>query len=471
MTQKGTPTRANSVRQTEKSEQPAEKTGVEQLNPEALQSLQRAVGNQAMNRLLRREKKGAVLQTKPAAGTENDPHAYMGPGRYHAGADSGQRLGALELTHSAGQQQVARAPLQTVQPRLVKTISVINRAVVQRVPANLAAPTTDLTHPALTGLGITKLGPYKFYPMTGKFKYEPPDEGLGVKRFLVRLLEDKTAGPHYQPEGAGIQMGANPKWTNPANQAEIAIHPADPQERIDEATDLYNTTSFKQGQQTNVVGKVLDALKSHDDGKTPRSFHNINQEDQFGAAANAHIRARHVLGGEMRDEEDVAIRAAFGLVGGMNGKKAMYSKTASAFRTVADANQEIGMSIRDELFTDWKKYREELVINGIVNLKVARHGGQIVAYQSTTGKKYADAEKPAYLPNGGPGHKPLYYPDQRWDGWAATSNLTDPEKLAARGAPLTQEVSASMTQVQVRILSSADPAHGGWFVHSAYPIF
>lgn len=366
-------------------------------------------------------------------------------------------------------------------------------------------PTKDLKHPAVVNIGIAKLGPYEFHPMQGTFVYHAPKApaatGKSVGEFLQTLSNDKKGMPLYEPEDRKFAKAAGYLWTNPALKTNkgmpIKIHfypggvtPARPAERAIKATQAYLTekVGFKAGAKVDqrVPGKIYDALASVNAGKVPRQFVSIVNEDALGAAGNAHNQARHVLGGvDMPDLDAVAVRAAFGLIGGLGGHGAMYSPTSSAFKTVADADIDVGNAINNHLAPQWKKYRIKILIDGGVTLKVPRVGGQIVAF-SSVGGKWAKKDVPTYLDPMSPGQKPLFYPDGRYDAWARPplwkrlmhylplvggggGGLDAKQYNALKAQPLTQDASAGLPNVNVRIVSSDAPNTKGWFINSAYP--
>jgi hypothetical protein len=499
--------------------------------------LQRTIGNKAIQRILARRiphsplhgptphpgqasanEAGlqAQLQRQPLAVEDDLPlkplaapipdsaRALIGP--QHGTSASTVRVmprhvaSAEQAQQPDGRAQPRAAGAQPQPVRVVPTTTRVNRAVIQRF--NLAAdnpyePTTDLGHPALVNIGLAKIGPYKFYPMKGTFEYQPPDiAAVGVEQFLKLLVNHKVNKAWYGPELIAA-VGGDYKWLSPAGSMfagkTIKFHPggiaqADPAARAAKAALLYATE--KSGKY--VPGKILDGLKSHNKGNTPRAFVNVAQEDAFGAAEKAHTASRHVLGGvDAPDADAVAARAAFGMLGGIVGGavKGMYTPDASAFKTAGDANIDVGNAIAGELTKNWNKHRLDILTKGGVDLQVPRAGGQIVGYQSAKGAAWPIAERPTYLDPAAKGQKPLFYPDPRWDTWAAGPGGVrgafawagafvwgGPPFSAAMSAklkatPLTKDTSAKLVNVHVRILASEDPNHQGWFIHSAYPIF
>lgn len=400
----------------------------------------------------------------------------------------------------AGRTLVQPDGVQTQPAQGVRTVARLNGAVIQRF--NLAAdnpyePTSDLGHPALANIALPKMGPYKFYPMKGAFEYQPPDINVaGVEKFLKRLVNHQVNKAWYEPEKIAAVAGGF-QWVSPPGSLfagkKITFHPggvvpANPATRAAKAALLYSTQ--KSG--NLVPGKVLDGLKAHNKGNSPRPFVSIVQEDLFGAAEHAHTGSRHVLGGaEAPDADAVAARAAFGMLGGLvkGAVKGAYTPVASAFKTVADANTDVGNAIKVDLTNNWNKCRIDILTKGGVDLQVPRAGGNIVAYKSTAGGAWGLGEKPTYLDPASKGQKPLFYPDPRWDTWAAGPGglrgalawvgallLGGPPFSAAQSAalkatPLTEDVAVKLNNVNVRILASEDPNHQGWFIHSAYPIY
>ncbi len=343
-------------------------------------------------------------------------------------------------------------------------------------------PTTDVAHPAVLNLALNNLGPYTFNPMYGTFNYRvtaPGGPGKAVGEFLQQLLKDRDPAVEYDPEKMAAKPGVY-NWKNPITNANFAFHPGGVQpavkaKRVAKAKKAYlkTTVAYPAGKKPEhrAPGKVLDAMKSHGGGNAPRPFVSIAQEDALGAPAS-HNQSRHVVGGaDMPDETAVAVRAAFGLIGGLGGKGAMYSSTASAFQTVADANMDIGNAINTELTNNWKQYRVKLITQGGVTLKVPRAGGQIVAFKSTKGAKWGAAERPKYLDGASAGLKPLFDPDPRYDAWALGPGAAaiGANYAALKTQPLTKDVAGTLVKVNVRIVSSTNPNAKGWVINSAYP--
>lgn len=475
-----------------------------------LLALQRTVGNRQVQRLLGDQGQRQTIQTKsqpasvaplvqrpamPADEKSQVMTVRVATGNQAAHLNRDRRA-------AASGQNIYKSSESKPQPvQVIRTVSRLNRAMIQRFdPAvdDPYVPTADRQHPALANIGLKGMGPYKFYPMQGVFKYQPPPIAGGADKFLGLLLKHKTAGAQYEPEKIA-PVGGGYQWQVPVGGInagkKITFHakgimPANPVDRVNEATNLY--LNEKVG--NVVVGKVLDAMKAHNHGKTPRPFVSVVTEDAYGAAEHAHTTSRHVIGGaEAPDEDAVAARAAFGMLGGLVGGavKGAYTITASAFKTVADANMDVGNAIAGELTKNWNNHRMDIITKGGIDLQVARAGGQIIAYETTNaGGKWPDVEKPTYLVPGSKGQKPLYYPDPRWDKWAAgpggwirgplawvgAAVWGGPPFSAAqtnklKGQPLTIDVSAKLKNVNVRILASDTPAYHGWFIHSAYPIY
>jgi hypothetical protein len=481
------------------------------LGPFDIRALQRSFGNTAVRRILSPHTRQSPLQTPAepllASGGETAPQL---PQRRPLTADElPLRPLAAEIPASAralmghsGYANAGTVPVQTLPAQNVRTVTRLNRAVIQRF--NLAIddpykPTSDLGHPALANLPapLVKMGPYKFYPMKGTFEYQPPDINVdGVEKFLKRLVNHQVNKAWYEPEKIAAVAGGF-QWVSPPGSLfdgkKITFHgggikPADPAARAAKAALLYSTQ--KSG--NLVPGKVLDGLRLHNKGNSPRPFVSIVQEDLFGAAEHAHTGSRHVLGGaEAPDADAVAARAAFGMLGGLvkGAVKGAYTPVASAFKTIADANTDVGNAINVDLTNNWNKYRIDILTKGGVDLQVPRAGGNIVAYKSTAGGAWALGEKPTYLDPASKGQKPLFYPDPRWDAWAAGPGglrgaiawagaflwggppFSAAQSAALKAKPLTEDVAAKLNNVNVRILASEDPNHQGWFIHSAYPIY
>lgn len=445
-----------------------------QLPPGGLVGLQREIGNHAVAQLIQTWRTADARKEPSPSSTVSATETALAQPAAIGGRNPGSSTVASAATAARS------AQLTPPKVRVIPAATLVQRALIQRIPANVYEPTQDTTHPALEKLGIKDVGPYQFRPMQGIFDYKPPakpNAGPAVVKFLSALVEQKNPAKDYEPENAAIATPNAFNWMNPASGKQITFHPAGVQAaikavRLQKATDLYDTTKVQMGPQERVVGKVLDAVKSYKAGATPRAFGNIAQEDVFGAADKAHIAGRHVLGGaDMPDRHAVAIRAAFGKIGGVgNLHDAVYTPLSSVFASTNDANTAVGAVIQNELVPNWKKHRVTLLSQGILELTAPNPGVQIAAYESTTGGPFNFANQmPASLGGAYTGRRPLFVPDAAWSAWATAQKISPAGINNLEKNPLTQDAAAKLPNVHVRLLSSQDPAHGGWFVHSAYP--
>ncbi len=310
------------------------------------------------------------------------------------------------------------------------------------LPNDKKGPTTDPAHPHLKEMGVTNLGPYKYFPMKGEFQYTPPAD-------LNDLWADTEATKSYQPEAPAVP------------QAEAKA--ADKTARIAKAKQKF--------------GPGIEAILAHDDGKTARPFQTVQDEDTRGAAQDAHNVQRHCLSAasDMKSKQDVALRAAFGMIGGV--VKGVYTPVASAFESTAAANTAIAGPLNAQMTTNWLNWRVQLAAGkNPFSPVLGAGGGGAVIYKSVSGGQLPVAEVPKYL-GLDPAHKgisPLWAGDVRWQQWWDTN---PPERKAfekdnglnAKPAPLTTDGSAAATGVSMRVLADPTLTNGGWILHAAWP--
>jgi hypothetical protein len=310
------------------------------------------------------------------------------------------------------------------------------------LPSDKKGPTADPTHPHLKEMGVTNLGPYRYFPARGEFQYSPPSD-------LKDLWADTEATKSYEPE------------TPAAPQAQARA--ADKTARIAKAKAKF--------------GPGIDAILAHDDGKTARPFKSVADEDARGAAQDAHNIQRHCLSAasEMKSKQDVALRAGFGMIGGV--VKGVYTPVASAFETPATANAAIAGSLNPQLTTNWLDWRLQLAAGkNPFSPVLGAGGGGAVVFRSVGGAQLPAAEVPKYL-GLDPAHKgisPLWDGDARWQQWWDTNpqERKDFEKAngpAAKPPALTTDSSAGATGISMRVLADPAPTNGGWILHAAWP--
>ena len=311
------------------------------------------------------------------------------------------------------------------------------------LPADAKKPTTDPNHPHLKEMGITNLGPYKYFPAKGEFQYSPPSD-------LQALWSDTEATKSYDPEAPAA----------PQAQAK----PADKAARIAKAKQKF--------------GPGLDAILTHDDGKTPRPFQTVQDEDARGAGQDAHNVQRHCLSGasDMKSKQDVALRAAFGMIGGV--VRGVYTPVASAFDSPDAANAAIAGPLNTQMKGQWLDWRLQLAAgkNPFSPVTGAGGGGAVI-YKSASGAQLPVTDVPIYL-GLDPSHKgvsPLWAGDARWQKWwdGNPPERKDYEKKNGPNAippPLTTDASAGATGISMRVLADPTPTNGGWILHAAWPI-
>ena len=254
------------------------------------------MGNSAVRQLMKSTRSGPLVQTQLKEAAEPNEAVRLMPA-----------YGPIQrATRAQGAGQV-------------EVVTLSSPPVIQRwndLADDPIAITADKDHPALKhangGASLASLRPYKFDPVNGTFAYQAPSPNIGVENFMKRLLADKTAAPYngagYPAEALAPVPGVY-KWQSPKPAPDnklIDFHPGglqppDPNIRIAAATNLYDTQSVTLKPNTWMPGPVLDGLKSENAGKSPpglgkpRAFVSIADEDNWGAAQNAHNQERHVL--------------------------------------------------------------------------------------------------------------------------------------------------------------------------------
>ena len=309
------------------------------------------------------------------------------------------------------------------------------------LPGPQKAPTIDTNHPHLVELGIKDLGPYRYLPMQGTFEYKLPAA-------LADVWKDALATTDYVPEKP------------PKPQA--GVTPADQAARIVKA---------KQ----KIPG--IDAILAVNGGATPRTFTGVQQEDTIGTADDAHNVQRHCISGasDMKSRDDVALRAAFGMIGGT--VQGAYNTTASAFGSVADANASVGPPLNAHMTSQWSTLKFNLAAGkGPGSVPLAGGAQGAVIFRSADGAQLPEIEVPKYL-GLKPGHegvRPLYAGDARWQTWW-NGNPPERKKWEAKHGvgnvppPLTTDASASATGISARVIATQASGSGGWVLHASWP--
>ncbi|HEX6838101.1 MAG TPA: hypothetical protein VF334_16095, partial [Polyangia bacterium] len=290
-------------------------------------------------------------------------------------------------------------------------------------------------------LGITNLGPYRYFPMQGTFEYKLPSA-------LTDVWNDALAATDYQPE-------------KPA-KPQAGVTPADKAARIAKA---------KQ----KIPG--IDEILTVNGGATPRAFTSVQQEDTLGTAKNAHNVQRHCISGasDMKSRDDVALRAAFGMIGG--AVQGAYNTTASAFGSVADANASLAPPLNAHMTAQWSTLKFKLAAGqGPGDTVLAGGVAGAVIFRSADNAQLPEAEVPKYLATKPihQGVRPLYAGDARWQTWW---NGNPPERTAWEAKhgkgnvppPLTVDASASANGISARIIAATEAGTGGWVLHASWP--
>jgi hypothetical protein len=375
---------------------------------------------------------GAPGDAKAGGGAHDDAKAAAGPGDAKAGgADDAGGAKAFRKPLSIN----ASAPRLKIFGKWTEFKDLAN---------NQKGPTTDLTHPHLVELGITNLGPYKYMPLKGEFQYTAPTD-------LSVAWTHADAAVGFQPE-------APPK-------PQLEAKPAEKAARVAAAKAKF--------------GPGMAEILAHDGGNTPRPFTGVVDEDTRGAAAGAHNVQRHCLSGasDMKTPQDVALRAAFGMIGGVVA--GVYTPTASAFASVGAANGTIAPALNGALTTNWMSWRALLAAgkNPAQGGVPGAAGGGSVIFKSVGGTQLPVVEVPKYL-GLDPSHKgvsPLWAGDARWQHWwdGNPQERKDYEKahgVNAKPPALTTDASAGAAGISMRVLPDVSPGNGGWILHAAWPV-
>ncbi|MCU1277441.1 MAG: hypothetical protein JWM53_987 [bacterium] len=361
----------------------------------------------------------------------------------HGGAPK-QKPGAIAAKLDGGGRKVLRSVAPRISAQLPSAGARIFRKWIEfkDLSAKEKGPTADPSHPHLKEMGIKALGPYKYFPAKGEFQYTPPTD-------LKDLWTDTEDGKSYEPEA-----------------------PAAPQAQAKAADKKARQAKAKQK-----FGPGLDAILAHDNGKTPRPFTSVVDEDTRGAGLDAHNVQRHCVSGasEMKSKQDVALRAGFGMIGG--AVKGVYTSTASAFESVTAANTAIAAPLNKQMAGSWTDWRTQLAAgkNAFSPVIGAGCSGAIV-FKSVSGAPLNVDQVPKYL-GLDPSHKgigPLWAGDARWQQWWDTNpqERKDYEKAngpKAKPPAITSDASSTATGVSMRVLAEPTLTNGGWILHSAYP--
>jgi hypothetical protein len=229
------------------------------------------------------------------------------------------------------------------------------------------------------------------------------------------------------------------------------------------------------GTQRADVKPRADAMLRFNQARAPRPLAALRVEENRGLPTDpAHAVARHVMGygPGIRNERDLAWRAAFGQVPGD-----MHAPTggdpASAFRSEASANS-TAQQLHAELTRDWvSQHRNTLANNRQVTLRTRVDGRRVLAFRGRP-----PPTPPAYLrhrmrvfwaahPGAWTGNRALFAGDENsaegraWIARGNTFNTAD---------PLTDPVPMAGKTAVMYVKATATPrAAGGWFIKSMFP--
>ncbi len=325
-------------------------------------------------------------------------------------------------------------------------------------------PTRDLTHEHLAELGVKDLGPYVYLPAKKEFKLEP----LVTTHVEYERLALDTTDIALESLTFAVDTGAKV----PLKQA-----------RIDAAVKLCGPFRAAIKLAKDQRDARVASIDKHDSGNTPRAFSSVVDEDSMGSAKGAHIVARHVIssGSDMKSSTEVALRAAFNMLGGV--VSGMPAPVSTAFSGVSEANSLIKGAIDGKFATNWATghdYKAQLIAAQSLAPAVVGDapGSGVVAYKTTNsgGSPLPLADVPIYLglDSKHKGVRPLWKGDSRWTSWWSTTpkERTDWENVHGTSTlpdPLTTDIVGSLQGLNVRIVGCDDPAAHGWVVHSAYP--
>jgi hypothetical protein len=182
--------------------------------------------------------------------------------------------------------------------------------------------------------------------------------------------------------------------------------------------------------------EIVQRIFAHDEGRTPRAFVSVANEDTY--AAKAHTVDRHVLNGtgKIGNTTDLARRACL--------KKPKCNETASAFHSLGDADTAIAGAITATIAANWAHYRDLIVRVGVIPV-IRRACAANLGICLTKRDNPQDVAYSAAVMSGG---RPL---------------LDD-----GSGTSLTYEDPVQRVEVSV-VVSSAAAAHG-WSVFTSFPL-
>jgi hypothetical protein len=299
-----------------------------------------------------------------------------------------------------------------------------------------------------------------------------------------RLAEDIWVAKGQPQNQSAVDAAAD--WALAAQQLEIEElwDHCDPTIRLPGEADhevagrvtaATNALKAKPGFQATMV----DALLTHDHGRTPRPFVSVVGEDALGLGG--HIVAKHVRAIGLSDDDErrkqaMRVVTHLPLYGGFCPGK------AGSFADVASADAAIGGALK----ILWRQNGGWGAPDGWRN-KLARGQNALVAgfwgFQGNiavpgpiagfvqeknphvNSQPIPMAQRPAYLPNPtAMGDRPLFPGDPQ----PFPANKNGVNIVPQPGNPLTLNVAP--TQITIRVNASPNLAAMGWYVNSAWPV-
>jgi hypothetical protein len=325
-------------------------------------------------------------------------------------------------------------------------------------------PTRDLTHAHLVQLGVTDLGPYQYLPAKKAFKFEPLATDHKALEDLALDTTDFALESMTFDGDTGVVAPSKVERIKAANKL----------------CEPFRNAIKHEKQKRDARVKAIDG---HDSGNTPRAFSSVVDEDSMGASKGAHIVARHVIssGSDMKSSTEVALRAAFNMLGGV--VSGMPAPTSTAFTGVSEANSLIKSTLAAKFASNWATghdYKSQLIDAKQLSPAIVGDAPSsgVVAYKTTNsgGAPLPVSEVPIYLglDSSHKGIRPLWKNDGRWSSWWSSNpkERTDWENVHGTSKlpePLTTDISGALGGLNVRVVGCDDPSAHGWVVHSAYP--
>ena len=179
----------------------------------------------------------------------------------------------------------------------------------------------------MAAAGITNFGPYVWDTKVPRWKLE---EGKLNPSFTGWTQDDCVDRPIYEAEMNTVKDEKGSKSSLVGVRRERGI-----------------------AQVFGITRGVVEKIMEHDDGRTPRPFVSLANEDAT-TKSKGHTVERHILGmGEMAGPRQVAMRAAFQRV---NGKKMVLDDTgrASVFKDEATANAAVQAWLAADFLPNWR---------------------------------------------------------------------------------------------------------------------